>query len=85
MRNVGRLVHLLRNTAVRDLIRALERDGFWLERTTRTGSHVYRHADERTTIIHYHSGATTLKRKTLANVIRATQWTEHDLRRLGLI
>ena len=30
MRSVGRLVHLLRNTHVREIIRALECDGFIL-------------------------------------------------------
>ena len=85
MRDVGRLVHLLRNTPVRELIRALERDGFILERTTRTGGHIYRHPDLRTTLFHYHSGGDTLTRKTLASLLRATRWTEDDLRRLGVL
>ena len=85
MTNPGRLVHLLRNTSVRELIQALERDGFYLQRTTRTGAFVYRHPDGRNTFIHYHTGGETLARKTLASVLRATLWTEDDLRRLGLI
>ncbi len=85
MRDVGRLVHLLRNTPVRELLRALERDNFILERTTRTGGHIYRHSDGRTTLFHYHSGRDTLTRKTLASVLRATQWTEEDVDRLGLL
>ena len=84
MRDQGRLVHLLRNTPVRELMRALERDGFILQRTTRTGGHIYRHADRRSTSIHYHRGSDTLDRKTLGSVLRATRWTEEDLRRLGL-
>ncbi len=85
MRDVGRLVHYLRNTPVRELMRALERDGFTVERATRTGGFVYRHPDGRDTLFHYHAGGNTLTRKTLANFLRATQWTEEDLRRLGLI
>ncbi len=85
MRNPGRLVHLLRNTPVRELVRALERDGFTLQRTTRTGGFVYRNPDGRNTFIHYHAGGDTVTRKTLANILRAIRWTEDDLRRLGLI
>ena len=85
MRDVGRLVHLLRNTSVRELMRALERDGFMLQRTTRTGGHIYRHPDRRATSIHYHRGSDTLDRKTLASVLRATRWSEEDLSRLSLL
>ncbi len=85
MRDVGRLVHLLRSTPVRELMRALERDGFTLQRTTRTGGHIYRHPDGRTTSMHYHRGSDTLDRKTLASVLRAVRWTEDDLSRLRLL
>jgi predicted RNA binding protein YcfA (HicA-like mRNA interferase family) len=85
MRDVGRLVHLLRSTPVRELMRALERDDFILRRTARTGGHVYTHPDGRMTLIHYHRGSDTLDRKTLASVLRATRWTEEDLRRLRLL
>ena len=85
MTNTGRLVHLLRNTPVREIIRALERDGFVLARNTRTGGLVYSHPDGRNTFIHYHTGGEALVRKTLASVLRSIQWTEYDLRRLGLI
>ena len=66
-------------------MRALERDGFVLQRTTRTGGHIYQHPEGRRTVIHYHRGSDTLDRKTLASVLGATQWTEDDIRRLGLI
>ena len=85
MRDSGRLVHLLRNTPVRELVRALERDGFVIIRSRRTGGSFYRHPDGRRTVIHYHSGADTLTRKTLADVIGAVLWSEEDLRRLGLL
>ncbi len=80
----GELVRLLRNTPVRELIRALERDGFLLQRQTRTGGRIYRHPDGRLTNIHYHRGNDTLRRKTLRSVLRATRWAEADLERLRL-
>ena len=85
MRPVGRLVHLLRNTPVREMLRGLERDGFIVHRNNRTGGYVYRHPDGRTVPIHYHTGRRVLSRKTLATVIRAAGWGEGDLRRLGLL
>lgn len=85
MNEPGRLVHLLRNTPVRALLHALERDGFILQRTTRTGGHIYRRPDGRRTVIHYHNGGDTLTRKTLGEVLNRTHWTESDLHRLGLL
>jgi predicted RNA binding protein YcfA (HicA-like mRNA interferase family) len=84
-RDIGRLVHLLRNTPVRELISAIERSGFVLQRTTRTGGHIYRHPEGRTVVVHYHRGSDTLTRGTLRNVVENTDWTEGDLSRLGLI
>lgn len=85
MTDVGHLVHLLRNTSVKKLIRALERAGFELARSTRAGSRIYKHPDGRLTVIHYHRASDTLTRKTLSSVLQATRWEEEDLRRLGLI
>jgi predicted RNA binding protein YcfA (HicA-like mRNA interferase family) len=65
MTDVGPLLHRLRNTPVRELISALRRDGFSLERETRTGGRIYSHPDGRLTVIHYHHGSDTLTRKTL--------------------
>ena len=78
------LVHLLRNTSVRDWERALRRDGFLLKRKT-GNSRFYAHPDGRLTDIHYHHGSDTLPRGTLASVLAATRWTEADARRLGLL
>ncbi len=85
MNDPGRVSFLLRNTPVREIIAALERDGFTLRRSTRTGSRVYRHPDGRRAVIHYHGGGDTLVRKTLREILRGVQWNEDDLRRLGLI
>jgi predicted RNA binding protein YcfA (HicA-like mRNA interferase family) len=82
--DLSQFVHLLRNTPVRELVSALRRDGFLLERETRTGGRIYSHPDGRITVIHYHSGSDTLTRRTLRSVLEATRWTLEDLRRLGL-
>ena len=85
MNDLGLLVHRLRNTPVRDLIRALERDGYTLERQTRSGGRIYTHTSHKTVVIHYHRGSDTLVRQTLRSVLRATQWTIGDAERLGLL
>ncbi|MEW6543481.1 MAG: type II toxin-antitoxin system HicA family toxin [Nitrospirota bacterium] len=85
MNETGSLVHLLRNLPVSQLIRALERDGFTLRRSTQTGSRIYAHPDGRLTVVHYHHGSDTLTRKTLKSVLEAVKWDHADARRLGLI
>lgn len=79
------LVHLLRSIPVRDLERALRRDGFILRRQTRAGSRCYVHPDGRKTVVHYHHGGDTLTRKTLASLLAATAWSEEDAGRLELL
>jgi len=83
--DLSELVHLLRNTPVRELVSALRRDGFILERETRTGGRIYSHPDGRLTVVHYHRGSDTLTRRTLRSVLEATRWTLEDIRRLGLV
>lgn len=78
------LARQLRNTPVRELVRALERDGFSYRRT-RGSSRVYRHPDGRRTVIHYHRSNDTLPLGTLQSVLSGTRWTNADLERLRLI
>jgi predicted RNA binding protein YcfA (HicA-like mRNA interferase family) len=74
----------LKNTPARELIRALERDGF--QYTRRKGSQrVYRHPDGRRVVIHYHHAKDTLPPGTLKSFLNGTQWNEDDLIRLGLV
>ena len=74
----------LKNAPARELIRALERDGF--QYTRRKGSQrVYRHPDGRRVVIHYHHAKDTLPPGTLKSFLNGTQWNEDDLRRLGLV
>lgn len=83
--DLSELVHLLRNTPVRQLVSALRRDGFVLERETRTGGRIYSHPDGRITVVHYHRGSDTLTRRTLRSVLEATRWTLEDIRHLRLV
>jgi len=83
--DLGDLVHRLRNVPVRELVSALRRDGFALERETRSGGRIYGHDDGRVTVVHYHSGSDTLTRKTLRSLLQATRWNADDLRRLKLV
>lgn len=86
MSDTGELIHSLRNIPVRELISAIERDGFILRRTTRTGGQIYAHPkDERMVVIHYHHSSETLRRKTLKSILEGTRWSKDDLQRLGLI
>jgi predicted RNA binding protein YcfA (HicA-like mRNA interferase family) len=78
------LLQQLRNTPVRDLIAALERDGFTYRRLKGSGR-VYRHLDGRRVVVHYHHSGDTLPIGTLRNIFRGTGWTEADLRRLRLL
>ena len=78
------MINKLKNTPIRDLIRALEQDGF--QYTRRKGSQrVYRHPDGRRVVVHYHHAKDTLPPGTLRSFIQGTKWDEADLKRLNLI
>ena len=74
----------LRGLTARELISALERDGFVLRRTT--GSHrVYRHKDRRRVIVAMHAPGDTFPAKTLASIFEGAHWSDADLVRLDLL
>lgn len=76
--------HELRGRTARELVSALERDGFVLRRTH--GSHrVYRRSDGRRVIIAMHSPGATFPAKTLSSIVQSAGWSESDLRRLDLL
>jgi predicted RNA binding protein YcfA (HicA-like mRNA interferase family) len=78
------MIHKLKNTSVRELIKALEKDGFEYKR--RKGSQrVYRHRDGRRVVLHFHHPKDTLPIGTLQGLLTGTQWNEDDIRRLGLV
>lgn len=74
----------LRSLRARELIAALERDGFSFVR--QTGSHQrYRHADGRRVTVAPHGRGDTFTIKTLKSIIEVQAgWEEDDLERLGL-
>lgn len=78
------LTHRLRNTPVRAIMKALERDSFILRRSTSTGGHIYVHPNGQRVVIHYHHGSDTLTRKVLESILEGTRWTEQDLERLAI-
>ncbi len=73
----------LRSLTARQLITALERDGFYFVR--QKGSHQrYHHQDGRRVTVAPHAGGDTFTIKTLKAIIeKQARWTGEDLRRLG--
>jgi predicted RNA binding protein YcfA (HicA-like mRNA interferase family) len=72
-----------RGVSARRFIRALEADGFALQRVR--GSHrIYRHADGRRAVVAYHTLNETFPIGTLRAMIKDAGWQDADLRRLGL-
>jgi len=74
----------LKNKTADDLISALLKDGFKLADTVRT-ERIYRHPDGRKVSIHYHKGSQTYGPSLLKALLEDTQWSETDMRRLGLV
>jgi predicted RNA binding protein YcfA (HicA-like mRNA interferase family) len=75
----------IRSVTARELVAALQRDGFYFVR--QTGSHQrYAHADGRRVTVAPHSGGDTFTRKTLKSIVESqARWTEKDLQRLKLV
>ena len=75
----------LRSLTARQIINALARDGFAFH--NQRGSHQrYRHADGRRVTVTYHRAGDTYPLGTLRSMIETqAQWSEADLRRLGLL
>jgi predicted RNA binding protein YcfA (HicA-like mRNA interferase family) len=75
----------LRSLTARELITALQRDGFYFVR--QRGSHQrYRHSDGRRVTVAPHAGGDTFTVKTLQSIIEVqARWSEEDLVRLRLV
>lgn len=75
----------LRQLTARDLVRALDKDGFTLDR--QTGSHrLYYHSDGRRVTVPFHTPGGTFTPKTLKSMVELqAKWTEDDLLRLKLL
>jgi predicted RNA binding protein YcfA (HicA-like mRNA interferase family) len=75
----------LRSLSARELIAALTRDGFVLDRQSGSHQH-YRHPDGRRVTVSFHRPGDTFTPKTLKRMIEdQARWTEGDLRRLNLL
>ena len=75
----------LHSVTARKLSTALLRDGFEL-RSRRGSLQRYQHADGRRVTVAFHHLSDTFRRKTLRAMIHEqAQWTEDDLKRLGLV
>ncbi len=73
-----------RGLSARQFIRALEADGFALQRVR--GSHrIYRHTDGRRVVVAYHGLSDSFPMGTLRAMIMDAGWQNEDLRRLGLL
>lgn len=75
----------LRSLTARQIISALQRDGFVFER--QSGSHqIYRHPDGRRVSVSFHTPGETFPTKTLRDMIEwQAHWTVADLKRLKLL
>ena len=75
----------LPSLTAKELIRALKKDGFYLER--KSGSHQqFYHPDNRRVTVSFHHANDTFKLRTLKSMIEIqAQWTEADLKRLNII
>jgi predicted RNA binding protein YcfA (HicA-like mRNA interferase family) len=75
---------LLRSITAREIISALVRDGFLLDR--QSGSHqLYKHPDGRRVTVTLHHPGQTFAPKTLWSMLEVqARWSSNDLRRLKL-
>ena len=75
----------LRTLTAREIIAALFRDGFSLDR--QSGAHrLYRHPDGRRVTVSFHHAGETFEIKTLRSILELqARWEENDLSRLRLI
>jgi len=77
----------LRGVTAREIVRALRRDGFELEKQ-RPGAHQqYRHPDDKRRVtVSFHRGGDTFAVKTLKTIVeQQAKWTAEDLKRVGLL
>ena len=75
----------LRSLTAREVISALVRDEFYLDR--QSGSHhQYRHQDGRRVTVSFHHPGDTFYSKILKIMLeKQAKWTEQDLKRLNLL
>ena len=75
----------LRSLTARELVAALQRDGFTPARQ-RGSHHRYEHADGRKVTVPFSSPGDTFLLKTLKSIIeKQARWTEEDLQQLDIL
>ena len=74
----------IKNITAGKLVRALQRDGFELARSS-GASFAFQHADGRRVIVHYHHSGQTFPQGTLRGMLQDARWTVEDLKHLKLI
>jgi len=75
----------LRSVTARQLVSALQNEGFQLQRQKGSHRH-YRHSDGRRVTLSFHHSSDTFRPGTLRSIIETqARWTENDLTRLKLI
>jgi len=78
------MTRIPRGISARRLVRALEADGFVLQRVR--GSHrIYRRADGHRVVVAFHSWSDTFPLGTLRGMLADAGWQDEDLQRLGLV
>jgi predicted RNA binding protein YcfA (HicA-like mRNA interferase family) len=78
------MTRLPRGITARQLVKALQADGFVLQRTR--GSHrIFRHPDGRRVIVAFHGFSDTFPIGTLRAMISDAGWQDADLLRLELL
>ena len=76
----------IKNTTKQDFIKALKRDGFERDQSSKQGAIlVYRHEDGRRVTVHYHSQQAFGKHRLFLMLQSAGWTTREDLRRVKLI
>jgi predicted RNA binding protein YcfA (HicA-like mRNA interferase family) len=75
----------LHSLTAKELVRALLKDGFNLERNS-GAHHQFYHPDNRRVTVSYHHTGDTFKLRTLKSMIETqAQWTDEDLKRLSIL
>lgn len=75
----------LRSITARQIISALEADGFALDRQ-KVSHRRYEHPDGRAVTVSFHRPSETFRPKTLRSMLeRQARWSDADLLRLGLL
>lgn len=75
----------LRSVTARQLVTALQADGFELQRQKGSHRH-YRHRDGRRVTLSFHHSSDTFRHGTLRSIVEIqARWTSNDLLRLNLI